>query len=211
MKHIDKYQPAEEIIRELLDYCAEQNWYRKADDIADDITISGIYLPIFSEESLDKILETVIIAAADKKALFLSLRRFSGLEKRLGIEESSGLSDIIYYYRTNQGRLRNAIIGNRARLQNIDALISAANMEDLDEIRDWPAFIRSLANEGGYETIVIDMGEAFRNLEEAFEMCSKIFIPWQGKLQEGSWISELRQYFLLREREDLLEKVNVIS
>ena len=117
----------------------------------------------------------------------------------------------IYYYKVNKGMMKEAIEREKFRMNAVDVLTCSSNLEDLDEIEDWPAFLKALAVAGGYQKIILDMGEAMRNLEEAFDMCSGIYIPHLGSEEDEKWMSELKMFFLERGREDLLEKVNVIS
>ena len=211
VKHICKYQSANKILDELTAFCREKAFCTEDADPAAEADVTGIYLPVYSEAYLEKILLAANNAAEGKRTLFISLRRFSGLERRLGGCIGAGLSDVIYYYKVNKGMMKEAIEREKFRMNAVDVLTCSSNLEDLDEIEDWPAFLKALAVAGGYQKIILDMGEAMRNLEEAFDMCSGIYIPHLGSEEDEKWMSELKMFFLERGREDLLEKVNVIS
>ncbi|MBQ9815040.1 MAG: hypothetical protein IJM53_05040 [Lachnospiraceae bacterium] len=208
LKHVDKYQAVSDVVDEILACCRESGWYEPVQDRRK-TKIIGIYLPVFSVGDVDRILQTAAIEAAKAKTLFISLRRFTGLDRKLGC--TAGLSDEIYYFKTNRDKIREALKSDIKPFMNMDVLICSVNQEDLDEINDWTDFLNCLAGAGGYESIVLDMGEAFRSLAEAFDMCDIVYVPWQGKPEDDEFLAEFRRYFIIMEFDRLLEKVNVIN
>ena len=209
LKHIEKYQSMENILSELnqsLDLQIED--HREA--WKGDIKIIGIYSPAPGPATLPVSLRIANGFLAGGSVLYVNLDRFS----LLGQQESigSGISDLIFFYRTNKEQITQTLKRSKERRNGFDLLCASCDMEDIEEIRpeEWQDFLYELAIRGEYNVLILDMYEAFRNLEEIFSICDEIYIPAGNDLYARQKTEKMKQFLLEKGRSDLLEKMTRI-
>ena len=210
LNHIVKYQSMEKILLDLneyLDLRTEDN----REEWKGDIKIIGIYSPAPDSSTLPTSLRIASGFAAGNSILYINLDRFP----LLGQKEDcgSGISDLIFFYRTNKEQITETLKRTRERRNGFDLLCTSCDMEDVEELRteEWQDFLYELAIRGEYDVLILDMYEAFRNLEEIFSICDEIYIL----TSEGSYANQktekMKQFFLEKNRTDLLQKMTRIS
>ena len=210
LNHIVKYQSMEKILSDLneyLDLRTEDN----REEWKGDIKIIGIYSPAPDSATLPTSLRIASGFAAGNSILYINLDRFP----LLGQKEDcgSGISDLIFFYRTNKEQITETLKRTRERRNGFDLLCTSCDMEDVEELRteEWQDFLYELAIRGEYDVLILDMYEAFRNLEEIFSICDEIYIL----TSEGSYANQktekMKQFFLEKIRTDLLQKMTRIS
>ena len=85
-------------------------------------------------------------------------------------------------------------------------------MEDVEEIRveEWQDFLYELAIRGEYDILILDMYEAFRNLEEIFTICDEIYILTSEDSYAKQKTEKMKQFFVEKGHTDLLQKMTRI-
>ena len=204
--HINKYQSMNKIlneIEELLDAKEEEHFDSGAE-------IYGIYAPNSNSKVKGFACGICETLAQNKKVLYINLERFSGINTKLGISKDSSISNLIYFYNTNPKKLRESLEDTKIKTNGFDVLTAPLDMADIDEIKldDWKNFMNEIAIAGQYQAIVIDMYEAFNNLEPIFTMCKKVYMPLTGGKDEKEKVYEFKEYFEIRNRTDLLKKIS---
>ncbi|MCD2493504.1 hypothetical protein LQE92_12855 [Lacrimispora sp. NSJ-141] len=178
---IDKYQSAEQIWKRILDLEGGLIMEGKRDQ-ADGNTVSflGVCSPVHGcgKTSLGLIMSRIL--AEQKKVLFLTLDEFSSLPFLVGEErqEEAELSELFYYY--SQKELTGARIQAAAgRWGQAEYIFPVKIPEDLyqDKMPFETGFFLELAQLGGYELAVLDMGEHAYGKEHLMRLCSRLFVP----------------------------------
>lgn len=213
VEHIHKYQPASRIFAELRELLfSEEAEEAEGRPASDGPELLGIYSPGQDAGTLQVALDTAEAASARKEVLLIDMDRFSLLPEIAGVSPDCSLSDLIYFYRTNPLRLKEGLLEKRKRYESIDVLRGPEDMEDLEELKekDWPDFLKTLADAGGYETIVIHLGEAFRNQESIFDLCSSIYTPLAENEESRQKMYKFAQYYCSNGRRDIYEKTVVV-
>ncbi|MCF0142172.1 MAG: hypothetical protein HUJ75_02215 [Parasporobacterium sp.] len=207
---INKYQSMENIIAELSAFCRDIS----GDEMrpaAGNVYITGIYSvrdSLQKNQQINRLIENI----GDKDlTLYIDLDRFAG--EAAGAEARNALSELIYQYRVKG--VVNRLTGEMTlKRQGLDAVLCPVNMEDLDEIKEeeWPDFLLNICEAGGYKHLILNMGEAFRNIETAFDMCREVYIAGvnTGGLPDAR-AEAVKKYLSDRGREDILEKIHVIG
>lgn len=205
--HINKYQSMNKILTEVEELLGEKEIENDEESVAE---IYGIYSPCMSAQIKKFAFGICENLAQNKKVLYINLERFSGIVTKLGISKDSSISNLIYFYKTNPRKLRESLDETKIRQGGFDILTAPLDMADIDEIEleEWKKFINALAIAGDYKAVVIDMYEAFNNLEPIFAMCKKIYIPLFGGADEKEKVYEFKEYFEIRNRQDLLKKIS---
>ena len=206
---INKYQSMEgiiSVIAELLD--SREDLADTAGNAVSGMEIIGIYSFGHLSKAVNFALGFLLGCPGQKRALYINLERFSGLSARFEEMPSQTLSDVIYYFMTGSGRLRACVYKAKGRIGFADVFTAPDDLEDLDTLEDgnWPAFLRSLARILETDRIIIDLGEGFRNLIKAFDLCAKVYLIVSAA-EDGTRLDELRGYLEGAHRPDLFSKI----
>ena len=216
VRFISKYQSVEDILDGLRDviFSKEEQRNMEADNERQKrADLTCIYAPSGDGELVSIALRLSEMVSAHMRVLLIDMSRFSLLPILLEGEERGNLSDLLYYYTTNPQRMRECLNESRCRFNNVDVLSASDDMEDLNELPEekWPDFIQRIAACGGYESVFIYMGEAFRNLEYLFDDCDVIYIPEVERYTVKFIISRFVKYWMEKGRSDILDKAHLIK
>ncbi len=212
IRHINKYQPMKNILSDLERLVLTK---REREEIVEEayenenLDFIGVYDPSNGYSSICKALDIAERLSIRKNTLFIDFDRFPVLAKNLKLDENSSISDLIYYYKATPSKLPEILAEKKKAYRSVDFLRGPEDMEDMEEIKeaDWPEFLRALAKAGGYEAMVVYMGEAFRNLENFFASCSRVYL-----FSGFDEVSNKRTGILYKElmycrRDDILQKL----
>ncbi len=210
VRHINKYRSMEEILSGIqLVLFGEQE--DKAALLPDEggAELVGMYDVYPSSISIRKAIEIAEGLAETQEVLLVDLERCSILSSLTGTNPDSSISDLIFFYKTNPARLKESLMKKKKRHNEIDILSSPEDPEDLEEIpeKEWPAFLKKIGALGGYDVVVVHMGEAFRSLIWMFEACSRIYMPDDGDPFRSAKMKVLSDFFANRGRKDLWKKI----
>ena len=216
IRHISKYQSVEGIIaeiKEMLFSDAEQEELTGDGNQNKPAELVCIYTP-----APDPAVETVSlqlseILAAEMKTLLIDLERFSILAYLTGLKDEDTLTDLIFYFKTNKQKMKSTLERKRKRHHNIDILSASVNAEDIDEIPEgeWVNFFMELAGCGGYETVVVFMGETFRKPELIFTAADVIYVPLPNGDPAIYKASKFMKYLLDSEYPDVVDKLRLMA
>jgi hypothetical protein len=174
-----KYQGAAQIVREVLDCYGA--WQKAA---AAECVEAGSREVIAFCPAGDQAQKTEAAAAAakffaeERKTLYINLERCSGVGSLMGTEYTRTLSDLLFYYRREKGRIvyrMDSIVRNADRLSFIPPV---ENYEDIDTMNgaQWAQLILELLRTGEYEVLVLDLDEKMICEREISRLCGKICI-----------------------------------
>lgn len=211
LRHINKYQSADRILEELRKILQEGIPAPLADEAAlsaDGIELVGIYAPGGENGMSMTALQIAEMKSARKQVLFVDMDRFSLVADYLHVEPGSGITDLLFYYKTNRQKLSECLCEKKTRCRSIDFLAGPESLEDMNELaeHEWPDFFRTVAKSGGYETVVIYMAEAFRNLEGFLEACREIYTPMTKEEMSGKKMERFTAHLCGKGRRDLIER-----
>ena len=212
LRHINKYQSMETILEELLQIMDLSEEGKSANPV-DIPTVYGIYMITPGIAALKTSLQIAAGCAAATSLLYIELDRFSLLDQVLPIEKSCSISDLIYFYRINREQMKESLRKTKETRNGFDLLGAPLDLEDLDAIteEEWPDFLQALADCGEYDTVILDMHEAFRDLEMIFSFCSKIYVISDDSGFAKEKMKKMTETLRNKEREDLIRKMTKIS
>lgn len=215
LRHINKYQSAGKILSELQKILQESDVLSDKSGSPGDpegAGLVGIYAPGGESEASMTALRIAEQRSAKAQVLFIDMDRFSMVADYLQISPKGGISDLIFYYKTNSRKLSSCLKEKKRRYNNLDFINGPENMEDIDELAesDWPDFLRALAKSGSYDEIVIYMAEAFRNLETFFDACRTIYTLMTTEPVSARKMEHFTENLCGRGRRDLIERTERI-
>ncbi len=157
--------------------------------------IIGVYSPVGRCGKTSLALAMGQLLAREEKLLFITLDTFTGFSGLLDEQWKRDLSDLIYYYK--QGRFHglqlNSVIyylGDMAWLPPI-RFPDDYNQITSEEMAD---FLLKILEEGGYGTLVLDIGNYGRQVLPLLEICQAVYMPIREDAVSRAKLQEFEQY-----------------
>ena len=208
LRYVDKYQSMEGIISEIIEILSEKEKLDLPAAAKAAAEITGIYSFGYLDRAVNFAFDLVQHSFGQKKALYINMTRFSGLEKKLDEAPQASVSDVIYCFLTKSGKLRGAYFRARGRKGNTDVILAPADPEDIRQIgKDmYSGFLDALCSVSGADHVILDLTEGFDDLLSSFDLCSRVWIICSRE-RDADRLAELKEYISGAGREDLLDKI----
>lgn len=206
-----KYQSSSGIIREVMAcYSAGDEPDRAEDGRA--ASVIGVYSPVGRCLKTSFALTMGQLMAADRRVLYVTLEDYSGLAAMTGEEYKNDFSDVLYYF--SQGNLNlMRLSGIVHSIGNMDYIPPARYPEDLAHIpsEQMAELIRNLALTGGYEIIILDVGNYGHQTAPILSVCQLVYMPVK---EDGISAAKIREFEAYAERtgnNGILEKIRKLK
>jgi len=174
-----KYQSSSQVVREVLDcYSAERIAAQASRDIRKKQgKLLGIYSLFDPVRQMMFSLALGQILAETRSVLYLNLQKYAGLMYLTEESADMTLSDLLYYYRQNKGGMSCRLPGMVRQIGRMDFVPVPFFSEDLGELsgEEWAGFLEALWCAGGYDVILMDLGDGLRGLPQILELCTEMF------------------------------------
>lgn len=193
-RYIWKYQSAEQIRKQLLDYYSESVTEETAAGHKKSRTkVIGIFSPIAKSIQTSFSLLMGQFLSKRSKVLYLNLEPFSGLSKLMSDSNNRDLTDLVYYLDGNQDRLVYKLESMVGNVNGLDYVSPAFSFLDLGQISEehWIRLIDTLRNIGSYDHIILDLSEMVQGLLNVLRKCDMIYTIAD---REGFALARLEQY-----------------
>lgn len=209
---IYKYQSSDAVLREVMACYQIQPVQNALMAVGIKSMVIGVYSPInrCGKTSFSMIFGQVM--AKECHVLLISLEEHSALSRLTGTMYMGSLSDLIYYYR--QGEYSSMRLGSVIyNWGGMDYVPPAVYAEDLAEIQgeELAGLITKIALDGGYDRIIVDMGNLGRGMEPLLEMCQVIYTPIKEDCVSSAKMESWKDYLEKSKRSYLWEKVKLLK
>lgn len=207
---VNKYQSADNLIRELVNYCnvEETETGYCLNDSHKKTKIIGVYSPVNDPSKNHFSLALSYIYSKICPTLYFNLEEFSGLSKILFKDFDMDLSDLFYFYNQSPNKLSVKLFSAIQSVYDIDFMPTMKYCCDLRNINvsQWRNFIYKVIENTDYEIIILDLSNMINDIIPIFEMCTTIYMPSKNDFLSRARYDEFEEYFLNSEREDVLKK-----
>lgn len=206
---VDKYQPSELILREVMCYYAGLE--TEAAPKLCPATLSkliGVYSPIKRCLQTSFAIALGQIMAKESRVLYLNFESYSGFGELMHKEFALELSDLLYYARHAKGKLVYCLESMVETIGGLHYVPPVFSLRDLMMItaEEWLELLEQLCLESGYEYIILDLSDSLQGLLDILRKCERIYtIAGKDSIAQA----KMEQYeMLLRvsEYEDILDK-----
>lgn len=209
---IYKYQSSDAVLREVMACYQIQPVQNALMAVGIKSMVIGVYSPInrCGKTSFSMIFGQVM--AKECHVLLISLEEHSALSRLTGTMYMGSLSDLIYYYR--QGEYSSMRLGSVIyNWGGMDYVPPAVYAEDLAEIQgeELAGLITKIALDGGYDRIIVDIGNLGRGMEPLLEMCQVIYTPIKEDCVSSAKMESWKDYLEKSKRSYLWEKVKLLK
>lgn len=205
---IYKYQSSDNIVREVMECYCERAAPISGRTGRGKGKIWGIYSPISRCLKTSFAITMGKLLSKEQRTLYINLEEFSGLSVLTNTEYRTDLSDLLYFYcGGNYNLLRlNSVIHS---MEELDYIPPVRYPEDLEEAgaSKLAGLIRMIAEDGGYEMVLVDLGSCRRTAAEIMELCQVVYMPIKEDSVSLAKLEEFEQYLARSGKENLKEKI----
>lgn len=214
MQHpvIDKYQPAQEVIRQIYELSAD---YIEDDSIwmGNKQRMFGICAPWNYELSMLFSLVMAQILGEEQRVLYVSLQECYGMNRFVEVAHEKNLTNIVCALRqhhSNPGAMARSVI---MELGKADYIPSADNPQNIFELtaEDYRRLILTVREQLDYELILWEAGMMGHGMVAWMEQCQIIYCPYQEELFLSERKSQIEHILQFHERPDLFSKIQFVK
>lgn len=207
-----KYQASDNVLREVMACYQVKAEVLPFTATGTRSTIIGVYSPVGRCGKTSFCLTLGQVLARKSKVLLLSLEEYSAFSKLMGVEYGGSLSDLIYYYRQgeyNRLRLGSVVYG----FNGLDYVPPVTFAEDLEAVNgaELAQLFGKIAGEGGYDTIILDLGHFGSGVEALLDLCGVIYVPVKDDCISIAKVEEWKAYLEASRRGYLWERVQKLK
>lgn len=203
-----KYQSGDAIMREVMASYSCRAAAPALAFVGQRALVMGVYSPIDDAMKAALALTMGQVLARRTAVLYLSLQEYSGFSRLISDEGDSDLSEVFYLYR--QGEL------NWLRLKTMvcswngmDFIPPVRYGEDLNQMpaKEMAMLLGTAALGGGYERIVVDLGNMGRGDLALLDACDVIYMPVKEDCVSAARLEEFDAYLEAADDGHVREKI----
>lgn len=207
--YVDKYQQAEEVLKELI-----QVYMEIADTRLPKLrkgsktTFIGNYSPVRRAMQTSFALTMGQILAKEHATLYLNFEHYAGIAELRPDMQTTDMADLLYFLKADKERFRlrvQSICKHMGNLNYIPPMKSGQNLLSI-AVSDWLELFQRIEDMGEYEYVILDLSESMQGLFEILRMCKVVFTLTQEDRIAKSKLLQYEQLLSLYEYEDVLEK-----
>lgn len=206
---VRKYQPAEDILQEILDVCLEGQETSLFRFVHRERRLIGFYSPVQDEAQTRMAMELGRELAKKNEVLYLNLQPYSGWWE----EEPTGrgLSELIYYLRQGDKRLGIRAGTVSRKIDGMSVIMPMENGEDMKLVtqEEWEMLLGQILDESKYEVIILDLPECTQGLLSLLELCEEIYMQKCGDGQSGAKIRQFQSNMKQMGKQKLLDRIQL--
>lgn len=209
VRYVDKYQQAEEVLKELIQVYME---------IADtrlpkmkrngNITFIGNYSPVRRTMQTSFAITMGQILAKEHATLYLNFEHYAGIGELRPDIQSSDMADLLYFLHGDREKFRLRLQSICKRMGNLDYIPPMKSGQNLLTITEaeWLELLQRIADMGEYEYVILDLSESMQGLFEILRVCKVVFTITKEDQIARSKLLQYEQMLSLYEYEDVLAK-----
>lgn len=214
IRNINKYQQAENVLRELLeiymDVVGEQlpwlNTRYKTKFI-------GIYSPVRRCLQTSFALTMSQMLAKNHRTLYLNFEHYAGVTELLPDMQTRDMADVLYFLTSEKDKFKlrlQTMIQQKGALDYIPPMKSGQNLLSVTA-SEWMGLFQKIEEIGEYEYVVLDLSESIQGLFEILRICIRVFTLTKEDRIARSKLLQYEQVLALYEYEDVLKKTSRCS
>lgn len=211
MKAVYKYQKAENIVRCILDYCAEgQKTIRKTQSVKGgrSAKLIGVYSPVKRCGKTSFILEYAKKCGEDNKVLVISFEEYAPV---CSVEKwKYDIEDLLYFYLQNGSGFELKLKAVIQRQESFDFIppVKIADELRLISFEQWKDFLKLIQECGEYDCIILDVSDVIKNILKILDLCDFVIVPF---VSDYNSIQKRSLFDTARKEYDWEEKIYPIA
>lgn len=209
VRNVNKYQQAENVLRELLEVYMEitgeqQPWLNTRYKTK----FVGIYSPVRRCLQTSFALTLSQMLAEEHRTLYLNFEHYAGITELLPDMQTRDLADMLYFLTAEREKFKlrfQTMVQQKGKLDYIPPMKSGQNLLSVMPA-EWMSLFQKIEEIGEYKYVVLDLSESMQGLFDILRMCVRIFTLTKEDRIAQSKLMQYEQVLALYEYEDVLEK-----
>lgn len=209
LRYVNKYQRADEVVRELTCiYLEIASQVLPRLGMAGKTSFIGVFSPVRRCMQTTFALTMAQLLAKKHKTLYLNFEYFAGNQGLLADLQTRDLADLLYFLNAEKDKFSlrlQSMVRQIGPLDYVPPMKSGQNLLGIT-VKEWLTFFQKLQELGEYDFIVMDLSECMQGLFDILRICQRVYtITVEDKAAGG----KLTQYEKLLEQysyEDVLQK-----
>lgn len=201
LKSFYKYQSAENLMKELMDFIAGEGLLGRTIVNGKELKLIGVYSPVGKclKTSFSFVLGQIL--SKKHKVLYLNMESYSGFEKLLQKDFSADMSELIYYLQNSTEKFVYRMSGITSRVGELDVLPPFNSFLDFVSVsrEEWISLFREIEKGSDYEYLILDLSDAVQGLFDILRLCDVVYTL---RREDGFSLAKISQY------EEVLKKCN---
>lgn len=207
--NINKYQQAENVLRELLEVYMEIAGQPPPRLVKNhNARFIGIYSPVRRCLQTSYALTMAQLLAQEHRTLYLNFEHYAGITELLPDMQTRDIADLLYFLTAKQGKFRlhmQTITMHKGKLDYIPPMRAGQNLLTVTGT-EWLQLLQKIEELGEYEYIILDLSESMQGLFDVLRLCVRVFTLTKEDKLAQSKIMQYEQLLQLYSYEDVLEK-----
>lgn len=212
--YVDKYQQADEVVREILQLYIEvadkcpPRLCRKTDTV-----FLGNYSPVHRCMQTSFALTMSQLLAREHSVLYLNFEHYAGIAELLPDMQTLDMADLLYFLNAEKDKFllrMQTICRHVGNLDYIPPMKSGQNLLTITAA-EWMKLLQKIEELGGYEYVILDLSESMQGLFDILRMCKKIFTLTRDDRIAKSKLLQYEQLLSLCEYGDVLDKTRRLN
>lgn len=212
--YVDKYQPAEEVLRYLLQVYAEvadSNLPRLKKD--HNTVFIGNFTPVRRSMQTSFALAFGQLLSEEHPTLYLNFEYCAGIGELLPNLQTMDMADLLYFLSAEKDKFRLRMQTICRKVGNLDYVPPMKSGQNLLAIKpaEWMELLQKIEEMGEYEYVILDLSESVQGLHEILRACRKVFTLAEDDRAANSKLFQYEQLLALQEYNDVLEKTRRLT
>jgi len=212
--YVDKYQQAEEVLRNLLMVYMETADVQLPRLRKNCRTVFiGNYSPVRRCMQTSFALTMGQLLSREHHTLYLNFEHYAGTAELLPDVQTFDLADLLYFLNAEQNKFRlrmQTMLRHKGNLHYIPPMKAGQNLLSVTAA-EWMGLLQKLEELGEFEYVILDLSESMQGLFDILRMCTRIFtLTREDRIAQAKML-QYEQVLSLCEYEDVLEKTDRLS
>ena len=211
LRYVNKYQQADQVIRELLAVYLEicEKDLPKLSNIGNTRFI-GFFSPVRRCMQTPFAITMSQLLAKQRRTLYLNFEYFAGNQELLPDQQTRDLADLLYFLNAEQDKFSlrlQSMTGKLGMLDYVPPMKSGQNLLSIT-VKEWLMFFKKLQELGEYEYVVMDLSECMQGLFEILRICSRVYTITADDHAASGKMTQYENMLEQYEYEDVLQKTS---
>lgn len=208
-----KYQSIDSLIKEVLQHMGDDC---TGEDVLSMVRgnckVYGVYSPVARCYKTTLALSLAMCTARNGRTLYVNLEEFCGIPELVN-DMGGNLSELLYYFRNNKEKVKGKLGTATRNCGGFEYIPVCSTPEDYEEImpEEWLTFLQFLVENGGYDTMVLDIGNAVHESWKLVGLCETAFMPASVDVVGQKKEARFSEYLKLIGKGNLLEKIKRVE
>ncbi len=212
--YVDKYQEAEEILRQLLGIYTEVADAQLPILRSNRKTIFiGNYSPVRRSMQTSFAITMGLLLAEKHRTLYLNFEHYAGTAELLPDMQSLDMADLLYFLNAQKDKFRlrlQTILKHKGALAYIPPMKSGQNLLTVTA-PEWLELLRKIEELEEFDYVILDLGESMQGLFDILRMCARVYtLTREDRIARGKLL-QYEQILALYEYADVLDKTKQLS